>query len=210
MPLDYTLQIISVISGLLPVLAALYNYRQYDKVLKTISVYFLVAFLVDVSLWLAQKNGTKNDMATVHIFLIVSLAFFVVIYHSLFVKSKLKILTLVLGGFVMCGMLYNVFKISQFPTISNTALSIYLIILSLIYFYQLLSRQEFIYIEKQGWFWINAGVLFYSAVNIFFFMLFDQLPKEIQEDFYVIHSSTNIIANLLYSTGLLCQPQKTT
>lgn len=210
MPLDYTLEIISVISGSLPVFAALYNYRHYDRVLKIISLYFLISFLVDVGLWLAQKNGTKNDMPVLHIFLMASLIFFIIIYHALFVKSVLKVLILVLGGVVMTCMLFNSLKIYEFPTISNTAMSIYLIVLSLIYFYQLLSRQEFIYIEKQGWFWINAGVLFYSAVNIFFFMLFDQLPKGMQEDFYVIHSSTNIIANLLYSVGLLCKPQKTT
>jgi hypothetical protein len=31
-----------------------------------------------------------------------------------------------------------------------------------------------------------------------------------QEDYYMINLITNIIANILYSVGLLCKPQKTT
>ena len=209
MSLDYTLQIISVISGVFPVLAILYNYGQYNMVLKIASAYFLISFLVDVGLWLAQKSGTKNDMPVIHLFLGISLAFFTIIYYHLFFKTVLKKIVLALAAVATIILLYDALRIWEIPSASNTALSIFLIILSLIYFYQLLSRQEFIYIEKQGWFWINAGVLFYSSVNIFFFMLYAQLPKGIQKDFYVIHSSTNIIANLLYSTGLLCKPQKT-
>lgn len=97
----------------------------------------------------------------------------------------------------------------EYPSESNTALSILLIILSLIYFYQLLNPLTFINIEKQSLFWINAGVLFYSAVNIFLFMIFTQIPPEDQHNYYIINSISNIIANVLYSIGLLCKPQKT-
>jgi hypothetical protein len=100
--------------------------------------------------------------------------------------------------------------LNTYPSISNTVLSLLLIVLSLSYFYQLLTRQEFIHIDKQGLFWINAGVLFYFSINIFLFMLFNKISKSAQADFNMIQSITNIIANLLYSVGLLCKPQKTT
>jgi hypothetical protein len=64
-------------------------------------------------------------------------------------------------------------------------------------------------IEKQGLFWINAGVLFYSSVNIFLFMILTQIPVDVQKNYLVINSITNIIANILFSVGLLCKPQKT-
>jgi len=85
-----------------------------------------------------------------------------------------------------------------------------LICFSLAYFFQLLSRQEFVHIEKQGLFWINAGVLFYFSINIFLFMLFKRMITAHQEGYYMINNITNIIANILYSVGLLCKPQKTT
>lgn len=188
----------------------MFNYGQIDKTLKIFTAYLLVSFIFDVSFWLAPLNGTQNDMPMVHLYLVISLGFFSTIYYQLFFKAVLKKLTLALSAIALLIILYNAIKIWDYPSVSNTALSIFLIVLSLVYFYQLLNRQEFVYIEKQGLFWMNAGVLFYSSVNIFFFMLLFQLPKEVRSDVYMIHSSTNIIANLLYSTGLLCKPQKTT
>lgn len=204
----YTLQIISVISGALPVIAAMFNYKYLDKTLKIVTLYLLVSFLFDVGFWLVQRT-TQNDMPMVHLYLIISLGFFSVIYYRFFIKMIFKRISISLSIVALLILLYNALKIWEYPTVSNTALSIFLIVLSLIGFYQLLNRQEFMYIEKQGIFWINAGILFYSAVNIFFFMLLFQLPKEVRGNVFVIHSLTNIIANLLYSTGLLCKPQKT-
>ncbi|MBB6129991.1 hypothetical protein HDF22_004128 [Mucilaginibacter lappiensis] len=207
---DYTLAILSVISGVIPVIAAMFNYRQIDKKLKIFTAYLLVSFLFDVGFWLASHFGIQNDMPCVHLYLAISLVFFSIIYYCLFFNTILKRTTVALAVITLIALLYNSIKIWTYPSISNTALSIFLIVLSLIYFYQLLNRQEYVYIEKQGWFWINAGVLFYSAVNIFIFMLFNQIPSELRPKLFMIHSSTNIIANLLYSTGLLCKPQKTT
>lgn len=208
--MNYTLQILSVISGVIPVIASLFNYKKIDVVLKIFTLYLLISFSFDIGFWLAQEYGTKNDMPGVHVYIAISLAFFTGIYYLLFVKAILKKIVITLTVITSCLVIYDAFSIWNFPSISNTALSIFLIISSLIYFYQLLNRQEFIYIEKQGLFWINAGVLFYSAVNIFFFMIINQLPKEIQINVFMIHSTTNIIANLLFTVGLLCQPQKTT
>jgi hypothetical protein len=207
---DYILAILSVISGAIPVLAALFNYRHIDKTLKIFGAYLVVSFAFDVGFCLAQRSdATVNDMPMIHLYLTISLTFFSIIYYHLFFKVALKKTVIVLGLLTFIPFLYNSIKIWFYPSISNTALSIFLIVLSLIYFYQLLTRQEYVYIEKQGWFWINAGVLFYSAVNIFLFMLFNQLPHELRPKLFMIHSSTNIIANLLYSVGLLCKPQKT-
>ncbi|MEO6851901.1 MAG: hypothetical protein ABI203_00040, partial [Mucilaginibacter sp.] len=97
-----------------------------------------------------------------------------------------------------------------YPSISNTVLCMLMIILSLTYFYQLLTRQEFVHIEKQGLFWVNAGVIFYFSINVFLFMLYSKINESVRSDFYMIQTGTAIIANLLYSVGLFCKPQKTT
>ncbi|HEY9195405.1 MAG TPA: hypothetical protein VIM77_04045 [Mucilaginibacter sp.] len=208
--MDYILQILSMISGAIPVMVALFNYKRLDNILEIFTTYLFVSFSFDFGFWLAQQNGARNDMPLVHLYLAVSLVFFTIIYYLLFINLALKKATIILAAITLLVVIYNALQIWDYPSISNTALSIFLIILSLIYFYQLFNRQEFVYIEKQGLFWVNAGVLFYSAVNIFFFMLFNQLPKEVQSNVFMIHSTTNIIANILFSVGLLCQPQKTT
>ena len=122
-------------------------------------------------------------------------------------------MALIFGITSLAAMIFNVIFIegmSIYPSVSNTVLCIFLILLSLVYFYQLLTRQEFTYIEKQGMFWINSGVLFYYAINIFLFMLFNKISDADKPNYYMMQWVTNIIANLLFSIGLLCKPQKTT
>jgi hypothetical protein len=136
--------------------------------------------------------------------------FFTLIYYRAFYKPVFKKMTLIFGITSLVAMVFNVVFIesmSTYPSVSNTVLCIFLIILSLVYFYELLTRQEFTYIEKQGMFWINSGVLFYFAINIFLFMLFNKISNADKYNYYMMQSVTNIIANLLYSVGLLCKPQ---
>jgi len=194
-------------SGLFPVIAFLYNYRHLDKTFKIIAAFFIVAVLFDgiLRLW-----GKGNNYPVIHVFVIINIIFFGVIYYKAFFIKEVKRLTIILSVIAFLIAVYFTRDLYDYPSEGNTASSIVFIILSLIYFYQLLNRQEFVLIEKQGLFWFNAGVLFYFSINIFLFMLFPKIPKDQQASYYIINNITNIIANLLYTTGLLCQPQKTT
>jgi hypothetical protein len=203
----------STVSGVLPVIAAWYNFKYLDKVLKIASAFFLLAFLIDLLLELMTWMNVRNNMPVIHIFIVANILFFAAIYYHAFFKTALKKTIIVLAAFAMLIVIFNIVFIEgiwQYPSVSITVLSVLLICFSLAYFYQLLNRQEFIHIEKQSLFWINAGVLFYFAINIFLFMLFKQISDQHKKDYYVIHNTTNIIANILFTVGLLCKPQKTT
>jgi hypothetical protein len=194
-------------SGLFPVIAFLYNYKHLDKTFKIIAAFFIVAVLFDVILRLWGKG---NNYPVIHVFVIINIVFFGVIYYKAFFIKEVKRLALILSVIAFLIAVYFTKNLYDYPSEGNTASSIVFIILALVYFYQLLNRQEFVLIEKQGLFWFNAGVLFYFSINIFLFMLFPKIPKDQQASYYIINNITNIIANLLYTTGLLCQPQKTT
>jgi hypothetical protein len=201
---------ITVASNFFPVLAAAYNYRRLDSVMKLMALFCVVSVLPDTA---SPVFKIHNSLPLMHLFDLLAVAFFTMIYCKVFYKPVLKKITLILGGVSASVMIGNVFFIEGpfvYPSISNTVLSLFLVPLSLIYFYQLLSRQEFVHIEKQALFWINAGVLFYYAVNIFLFMLYTKINQAERNDYYMLQSVTNIIANLLFSVGLLCKPQKTT
>src|ERR1700761_8112432 len=173
MSLDYALNIASSVSGLLPVAAALYNHKHLDKVLRIAAMYFLVSSLFDWVLELT-KTMVNNNLPAIHFFIAISVVFYAAIYYNAFFKSLLKKVVVVLSALALLIMVFNVIFIEgvwEFPSLSTTVLSVLLICFSLAYFYQILNRQEFIHIEKQGLFWINAGVLFYFSINIFLFML---------------------------------------
>lgn len=208
----YTLNIFSSVSGILPVIAALYNYRYLDKVLKIAAAFFLVSAVFDLVLQLVVRMGINNNHPLIYIFIIVSVLFFAAIYFYASFNPKFKKAILILSAIVLLIILFNVIFIESiwdYPSLSITVLGVLLIFFSLMYFYQLLNRQEFIHIEKQGLFWINTGVLFYFSINLFLFMLFRQILLR-HPEYYMIHDVTNIIANILYSVGLLCKPQKKT
>jgi hypothetical protein len=198
---------ISSASGILPVVAFAYNYGWLDKVSRIIGIFFIVAAISDLMQWMFPAWGMKNT-PVVHVFVIINIIFFGIIYYGAFFIKKLKTLTVILSSLALVTAIYFTKNILLFPSEANTASSIVFIVLSLIYFYQLLNRQEFVHIEKQGLFWFNAGVLFYSSINIFLFMLFNMIPADDLPTYFIINNITNIIANLLYTTALLCRPQK--
>jgi hypothetical protein len=205
------LDVFSTASGVLPVIAALVNYGQLDKTLKIAALFFLIAFLVDLLAALTTQLQVTNNMPLIHLFTVISILFFTAIYYNAFIRPLLKKVILILSAFALLIVIFNLVFIEgiwQYPSISITVLSVLLIFFSLAYFYQLLNRQEFIHIEKLGIFWVNAGVLFYFAINIFLFMLYKQFSDEDKKDIYMIHNTTNIIANVIYTVGLLCKPQK--
>ncbi|MET3501737.1 magnesium-transporting ATPase (P-type) [Mucilaginibacter rubeus] len=209
MPIDLIFVLISGASGFFPVFAGLYNYKLLDHILKIVFVFFIISSVFDPIMWILTQTGSKNNMPVIHVNVVVTLFFFTIIYCRLFLTLILKRITIIFSIITFTIMMVYDRNFYEYPSESNTALSILLIILSLIYFYQLLNPLTFINIEKQSLFWINAGVLFYSAVNIFLFMIFTQIPPEDQHNYYIINSISNIIANVLYSIGLLCKPQKT-
>jgi hypothetical protein len=211
MSIIIVLRDISAISGLLPVIAALYNYRHLDSVLKLMALFCLLSIIPDfVGLITTYLNIVFNDLFLIHLFDMMAVIFFTLIYQRAFYKPVFKKMTLIFGITSLVALIFNVIFIESiwsYPSVSNTILSVLLIILSLVYFYDLLSRQEFTYIEKQGMFWINSGVLFYYAITIFLFMLYKKISNADRTNYYMMQSVMNIIANLIFSVGLLCKPQ---
>jgi len=205
---------LSFASGLLPIIAAIINYRHLTPILKLAAILFTVAFLVDFLSYLYYlgyiKLSNNNNQPFFHLSIIINIIFYSIIYYRSFYKNQLKKFTLILGILALSLVLFFTIKDSiwKYPSWGNTVLCIYMIIVSLLYFYQILDQQEFIHVEEQPLFWISSGVLIYSSFNIFLYMLYDKLKDPMTS--YTIHRITDIITNLLFATGLLCKARKTT
>ncbi|MDO3643810.1 hypothetical protein [Mucilaginibacter sp. L3T2-6] len=205
------LTLLSVVSGLFPVLAALLNYKHLDKVLKLATAFFLMNVLSDLLQVLTLVLRTKNNQPILHANIILSVLFLIGIYYYSFVFIRLKRFVLSTGLVAVLALIYCLIYINgiwDYPSSANTVLSLLTILFSIIYFVQLLNQQEFVHIERLGFFWINSGLLFYFSVNIFLFMLFKRMIANHLQEYYMIHNVTNIIANILFSVGMLCKPQK--
>jgi hypothetical protein len=205
---------VSIASGLLPVIAAAINFRHLNTTLKLAAAFFIISALFDIMEWLVLirylTNAYRTSAPFLHLFILLSLIFYGAIYYRSFNSRALKTTTLIMETAALAIIIFYTIKNSiwNYPSFSNTVLSIFLIPISLLYFYQLLNPKEFVHIEKQPMFWINSGVLIYFSINVFLFMLFELIDNK--SNYYMIHSVTNTVTNLLFAIGLFCKPQKTT
>lgn len=191
-------------------MAALLYYRTYTVPFKILAFFFFISGIFDLALVLLVHFGWSNNAPLIHLFVLVNIVFLGLVYYKTFFSPLVKKFVMVLvPAIVIFSITTSLFieGIWAFPTISNSAQSVLFILLSLLYFYQLLTRQEFVHIEKQGLFWINAGVLIYFSSNIFLFMLYNRIIDSHEWNLWIIHSITNIVANVLYTIGLICKPQ---
>jgi hypothetical protein len=205
---------LSVLTGLLPLLAAWYNYKYLNKVLKLSACLLLLSFVADaLGFLLIDILHVHNTMYKMHSYIAGNILLLGAIYYCVFFEPVLKKAVIVITAIVLLIAVANVCfvqGIKEYPSISNTALSIVAISFSLTYFYRLFTGPVFINIQKEGFFWINSGIIFYYSVTIFMFMLYKQIYMAHIYQYYMINFIANIIANLIFSIGLLCKPLKTT
>src|SRR5579875_2512075 len=158
---------LSLASALFPVIATVANYKTFDKTLKIAAAFFIISALFDLVLellYVVKLLGEHhNNYPAIHLFIIISILFYGNIYYRSFYSKQLKNITVAMAAFALAAVIFFSVKNSIwiYPSISNTVLSVFLIPLSLLFFYQLLNQQEFVHIEKQPMFWINSGVLIY-------------------------------------------------
>src|SRR5476649_48806 len=129
----------SIASGVLPVIAALYNYKHLDKVLKIVAAFLLVSAISDVIQALIKVMGFHNNMPVIHLYIIMCILFFGAIYYHAFFKPVFKKMTVLLSAIALLVVIFNIIfneGIWEYPSLSNTVLSVLLIFFSLVYFYQ--------------------------------------------------------------------------
>jgi len=204
------LNYLSLFSGLFPVITAIYRYKTLDPALKPMAIFFFISAISDTLLLVMPHIGISNNGPLIHFFLVIILVFFGRVYYQSFYVPIFKRITTWACILAFTAIVFGVFwdGLLFFPSFAYSFLSVVFTLLSLLYFYQLLTAREFVHIEKLPMFWINSGVLIYFGINIFLFMLFDKLVEHTADDIWIIHDLTNIVANILYSIGFLCQSQR--
>lgn len=203
----------SALSGLLPIGAAGLRYRSYDRVLRRLAWFFWVAGLFDLLAAILDAWHLPN-LPLFHVFAVVNLLFLSALYYRTLRGRWLRAAIGLAAGGLLLLTAYTALRpgeLHAFPSRSLTSQCVLFMLLALLYFYQLLRQPTVVPIEHNPLFWINAGVLVYFSGNLFLFMLQEWLSREAlaqHANYWVIHSVVNIIANLLYATGLLCKPHR--
>lgn len=201
-------------TDLFPFVPILLFYKRFDYVLKVLSAFLIVSALSDVFLVVVlafQPRHHTNNSPVFHIYYFTCINLCGMMYYRMLINPLVKKAVLLLTVFSLLLAIVNVVfveKVWEYPSITNTALSLMFIIFSLLYFYQVFNNQQFVYIEKQGLFWVNVSILFYYSVTVFLFMLLKRLSVAQVGQYYVINTVANVISNALFTIGLFCKPEK--
>ncbi len=200
MPLHKLLMLLSAFSVAFPIGVSIVRHQGYDRLGRGLSAYFYLSALFDLA-GLITWHKKVNNLPLFHLFTLIELLFFGWLYEQAFkdvlLKKIVAVLTVLLGLFTVIN------------SISATAESVYLIVLSLLLFRQLLLQREVMFLDRHPLFWLNSGVLLYFAGNLFVFMLQHAIAGSAQKGYVygIVHSGINILANVLFGIALLCRPR---
>src|SRR5690606_25244105 len=87
---------ISALSVILPITAAILFYRKFKSPFKILAIFFFVSGVFDLALVLLVYFGFSNNAPLIHLFVLVNIVFFGLVYFKTFVSPLAKKLVLVL------------------------------------------------------------------------------------------------------------------
>ena len=202
---------VSALSVLFPILVSIRRYNGYDRIGQRLVSFLYLSALFDLA-GLITASYKVNNLPLFHLFTLIEVLFFGWVYAQAFEQIWLKKITNGFTVIVASLIVYNALALEgvwQFNSITKTAESVLLIVLSLLLFRQLLLQNEVMFLDRHPLFWLNSGVLLYFAGNLFVFMLQHTIADSAQKGYVygIVHSGINILANLLFGIALLCRPR---
>lgn len=205
-------------SLLIPIIIGFINYRKHHKVPRVVTFFVLISGIYELisrNLAAAGIENLKLISPWVIIESVFVCAIFVTVLRGVWrsIVRYLLIAIIILGGLeiVIWG------DTDTYSSLLRSTECAVFIVLSLVYFYQLLESLTVPSLSREPMFWFNTAFLIYFAGNLFFFVASGTMgPTENfgEEEFqillrlYAIHAVVMIFRNLLLATGLWIREEK--
>lgn len=207
--MSYTIFIMSVVSQIVPLASGLYVWGHLSSEMKLLVAYFGLAFIADlVGSYLAAHS--INNLWVLHIMTIIEFGFLMWIFscwqnnQMLRTILRMSILLFSIVGIVAMFFLEDVL---EFNTSSRSVASLILVAASAFTLFEL-NKESFSSVFNQPRFWVGSAALLYFAGTLFFFALGNVLVGWSVERALAVFDFTtiiNIIANLIFAGGFVCQ-----
>lgn len=134
------------------------------------------------------------------------------IYYKAFSNIKFKNITKYAMVIITAVYLINLLFIQGFDRFNTYTIivgRISLIIITLLYFFELLKKVETTSLYREPMLWISTGLLFYSVGSFLIHGLYDlhsNFPQNLSRKIWAINSILNLFLNIIYSIAFLCKP----
>ncbi len=202
------------LTTVVPALIGLILARSLNLQLRLLLIYLVITAIKEIVCVYLGSNGETN----LHIYNIAvafnKIPLFLVYYHTLSNKTFKKIILL----FIAISSAFAIYNVSfgqglySFNTRSMLVTNFFIIIITLLYFYEILKKAEILSLTRVPMFWVSSSFLFYSAGTFLVFSLYEiyrQFSQPISIKIWIINSILYIVLNILLSIALLCVKKKT-
>ncbi len=206
--------IISILSQIIPFASGLFVFRFLSGEMKVLLVYFGLGLFVEViSSYLGLNN--IHNLWLFHFFTIIEYGLLMWVFSAWLKSQTLKrILRISIPLLSLVGIIAMFFLegIHQFNAYSRSVASLILVAASAFILFEL-SMESFNSVLRQPRFWIASAALLYFAGSLVLFALSNVLLVLLKWDIervrtvFAVYTIINMITNLIYAGGFLCQVQ---
>ncbi|MES2382796.1 MAG: hypothetical protein V4538_17245 [Bacteroidota bacterium] len=185
-------------------------WKYFSKALRAFAVFIAVAAVFDMYSVITGYLGI-NNLNILHIYTVVEYSFLAYFLHLVVEKKRVKDIILIsIPIYGALALSYSIFisNLVGFNSAGRVAECVLLSAFALYWFYSLLDSDEHTSLKRYPYFWLNSGITLYFMGNVFMFMLYSLLNSPTDMDYWTVHSVLNIIANLFYFIGFICNHRK--
>jgi hypothetical protein len=205
------LKILSVLSGLLPiVLFLVFLRRNKEGKLWVIFLYVVLSVFTDAAFSAIPADDKKAEFYLFSSFTIIEFSIFTV-FIFLHIKSRAIKLFIAISASIFYGFaLYNLIggHSKDFDSVPASMESILVILYCILFLFEQMRNPEISFIYSTKVFWITTAVLIYLAATLFLFISTLELTLEEREAFWPINFISNILKNVLISIAFILPKHK--
>lgn len=204
----------SVLSIILPAIISLFKLKSLNASLRLLSVYLISTSIKEgVCTYLASYH--QNNIPIYNIVGIFDNVVLLLIFYYSGVNQKYKKVIL---GFIVILSIFSIINISSIQGINNLntysrlVRAIFIVIITLSYFYELLKGADNQNLIKLPLFWVSTGLLFFSTGTFFLYSLYTfytNLNPETGKILWLINSLLYLVQNVLFTIALFCNRRRT-
>jgi hypothetical protein len=200
------IRVASIVSVAFPLVAYLTKIRSASKPLHLIGALSIVSAFSDVLAYVffAQGKSTVVLFNLYYAILFLLLTWF--FYEILLVKTGKRTVVVGLVSYILAFILVSLYvqNFFEYQTFMWTITGVIMIVYSMSYFIYLFSAPTTM--NNFGLLWINSGILFYFAFNLFLFVMssyvLTKLDPQIGTLIWSFHNVNNIVKNILIGFGV--------
>lgn len=197
---------------LLPLFVAVFRRKMLTRVQRRLAYLVLLVAAFEMTSYLFWYNAVNNH-PLYHFYSVFEFWLVLNIYQISLGKWLTSKVILLLGTaftFFAIGNVIFLQDLTEFNSNVTTTSGIIIIFLSLVSFFQLLTKRSHSSVFSDPQFYINSGFLIYFSSNLVLFFISSRVTLSLEESYLIwgIHSIINCILIIFYTIALWIRPKE--